>query len=247
MKKLKSSLDDIRKSGLGHSNTILAFKLQDWQIEMLKKVIIIKEIKGRKLNIYETDIFTDLLAVPYFMAFINFEGISENERQTYRQYWEECREPLKDDFIKEFSKDSINSKKKTLKMPLACILNFREPDIEEGDYLYINQDIFSDKEKLRLTILQEIKNIEGKGRAVNTSDRSRRILFMYHQLVYKGWITRDELDKKWVDVDGERQISNRTFSRDVATIKEFDRNVRYNKVSKRYELNVSKYLQNERI
>lgn len=237
------------KSGLGHNSTILAFRLENWQLEMLKEVIKVKDIKGRLFNIYITDVFTDLFAIPYFIAFINFESVAETDKQSFWAYWRECREPLSDDVLTELNTNSKHPVEKYTKMPLTYVLNCDETDILGGNYLFLNRDIFSNKERLRLMIMQEIKNIEGKGRQANdkASEKLRRVLYMYNKLVYEGWINKDKVDK-WLDFKGHKQISQRTFMRDMEIIKDFDRNVEYNTDTKRYEINIETYfLRNKRL
>lgn len=120
------SIVETGKKGLRHDNTILAFRLTDWQLDILNRAIVTREIKGRKLNIYQTDILTDIFAIPYFAAFINFETVGTADRETFRELWEECREPLSEGILQEFSPDSINSKKKIVKMPLTFVFNYKD-------------------------------------------------------------------------------------------------------------------------
>lgn len=62
--------------------------------------------------------------------------------------------------VDEFEDEEIIAMLTNLNIPFTYIFNCKET-IESGNYLFINKDIFKE-ERLRLLVLQEIKNIEGK-------------------------------------------------------------------------------------
>lgn len=219
-----------RANQLGHRNTILAYCLENDKIALLRNIVKGKIVNGRKLKVYATDDFTDLYAIPHFIAFINFAGVSEEDQNNYWSNWWESSEPLPDDFDEE-----IYTESKDLVQSLTYVFNCRPPDIENSR-LFLNTDIFNHHTQLRLTIMQEMKNKQGRGTANENSERIRRVLYMYDMLVYRGWITKQELDHEWVEVRGYDEVTDRTFKRDMRIIKEMNPYVRYNRQNKRYEL-----------
>jgi hypothetical protein len=225
-----NSIED-RANHLGSRNTILAYCLENDQIALLRNIVKGKTVKGYNLIVHDTNVFTDLYAIPHFIAFINFEGVSEEDQENYWSYWRECTEPLPDDLDEE-----IYAELKDLVQPLTYIFNCRAADIKNDSRLFLNTDILNHQSQLRLTILQEMKNKQGRGTANENSERIRRVLYMYHLLVYRGWITKQELDHKWVEVNGYDEVSDRTFKRDMRIIKEMNPYVRYNRQNKRYEV-----------
>ncbi len=220
-----------RANRLGFRNTILAYCLENDQIARLRTIVKGKTVKGYNLIVYATDVFTDLYAIPHFIAFINFKGVSEEDQDNYWSYWKECSQPLPDDLDEETFADL-----KDLVQPLTYIFNCRAADIKNDSRLFLNTDILNHPRQLRLTILQEMKNKQGRGKANENSERIRRVLYIYHLLVNKGWITKQEFDHSWVDVHGYDEVSDRTFKRDIGVIIEMNPHVRYNRQNKRYEL-----------
>jgi hypothetical protein len=199
------------KDGYSRRDTILTFGLENWQLDLLKEVTKIKEIKGRQLKIFTAVDFTDIIAIPYFMAFLNFAQVSESDRQTFFDFW------------------------KDIWMPVTYILNCNNDQKQNTPYLYLENDIFEDKSKLRLVILHEIKELEGKGwMATQNSQRMIRVLSMYKQLKTSGWITRNFC------ID----ISDRTFKRDLEVIRSIGETVGWNNDTKRYELDFDTYTHN---
>lgn len=224
------NLFEDRANQLGHRNTILAYCLEKDQIALLRNIVKGKTVNGRKLIVYATDDFTDLYAIPHFIAFINFEGVPAEDQDNYWSYWKEFNEPLSDDLDEE-----IYAELKDVVQPLTYIFNCRAADMKNDSRLFLNTDILNHQRQLRLTILQEMKNKQGRGTANENSERIRRVLFMYDMLVYSGWITKQELDHEWVEVRGYDEVSDRTFKRDMRIIKDMNPHIRYNRQNKRYE------------
>lgn len=220
-----------RANLLTYRNTILAYCLEDDQLTLLQNIAKGKKVKGYNLIVYDTEVFTDLYAIPHFIAFINFAGVSEADQDDYWSNWWEYTEPSPDDLDEE-----IYAALKDLVQPLTYIFNCRLTNTKNDSRLFLNTDVFNHKRKLQLTILQEMKNIQGLGIANENSERIRRVLYMYHLLVYRGWITKQDFDHRWVEVKGYDEVSDRTFKRDIRIIKEMNTRVRYNRQNKRYEL-----------
>lgn len=214
---------------LSSKNTILAYRLDDCQISLLREVIKQKRINGRELVVYDTDEFTDLYAIPHFMAFVNLAGEVEEDCRDYWAYWEECRESGD---VPEELREELDG----IRMPLTYVFNCSITGISEGNYLFINRDIFADRERLRLMVLQEIKNVEGKGRLIGDGNpRIDRVLYIYKQLVYHGSFSKSGYDKLCTWLFGEPK-SKRMFLRDMQIIQRVDGNVKYNKSTQKYEM-----------
>lgn len=216
---------------LGFSNTILAYRIELDKVALLRDIVKSKKVGKRNLVVHDTDVFTDLYAIPHFIAFINFDGVPEEDQGNFWSFWKECTEPLPDDFEEE-----TYAEFKDLVQPLTYIFNCSASDIKKDSRLFLNTDILNHPRQLRLTILQELKNKQGRGTANENSEKVRRVLYMYHLLVYRGWITKHELDRIWVGVKGYDEVSDRTFKRDIRIIMEMNPHVRYNRQNKRYEL-----------
>ena len=227
-------IEDLRY-GMSRKERILTYGLEKWQLDLLSEVVKVKKIKDRELMIFVSEEFTDIFAIPHFMAFLNFTNVQEDDRQTFLSYWMECTDQ---EISEEFS-HGLDTR-----MPLTYILNHGSNEIIKTPNLFFENRIFEDKSKLRLCVLQEIKNLEGKGRMANEnhSEKLERVLVMYHYLVYHGWLTREKADQLFIDNYRLRDdlMSLRMFQRDMQVIREIDQNVRFDKDSKMYILDLSK-------
>jgi len=218
------------RDGLSSKDTILTYKLEEWQLNLLCESIKAKQINGRTLKIFVTDDFTDIYVIPHFIAFLNFRSVRGEEKQGFFDFWHECLRPPSPEEKLLLGDEKLRM---DLTMPPTYILNCHFPNIDKMPYLYVNSDIFADKNTLRLALLQEIKNLESKGKASQNSIRLRRVLKTYILLIYRGWITKKELDKR------EDPISIRMFQKDMKIIKEIDPNVEYESAKRRYVLRIT--------
>jgi len=219
--------EDILKYGYSYYSTVMAFGLNESQMTMLKECVnnfntYDKVAKMKKeIRIYVTDEVTDIYAIPYFIAFINSEFISEEEMQGLMDFWRESAEPLQAELLNEgyLETDFANS--------INYLFNCGISITSKIQGVNINKDIFSNKERLRLTILSEIKNNEGLGRASESSIRIWRVLLMYKCLLREGSLTKRRIDEIcYPDV-----VSKRMFYKDIRLISDiedgkvvFDRN-----------------------
>lgn len=158
-------------------STILAYDLNEQELITLNKCIenmrVYDKLKGKetKIKLYFTDVVEDIFVIPHFLAFINFAAVDHKDKQMLLQFWKECEEPLPPE-LAEFE-DEL----KDLKNPTTYILNSSEVPDYSIQNIYFKDNIFSDPEKLRLTILSVIKDNEGVGRrACESSIRLRRVL-----------------------------------------------------------------------
>ncbi|MGI6450478.1 MAG: hypothetical protein ACOX3R_09325 [Desulfitobacteriia bacterium] len=207
---------DFFENGYSHSSTILAFGLNDLQMDILDETI--KTLKtfdkvfsnDKKIRIYETDEVTDIYAIPYFMAFINGEYISTKDLEGLIGFWRECAEPLPEDLINNGYQDSSS--------PLVYLYNCQPHINERIPGLHLDKEFFTDREKLRLTILSELKNNEGKGTAGESSIRITRVLRMYKCLLDEGRLTKQMADK----LSYPEVVSQRMFYKDLALINDIE-------------------------
>ena len=92
------------KYGTPRKERILTFGLENWQLDLLSKVVIVEKIKDRELTIFVSEEFADIFAISHFMAFLNFASVQENDRQTFHSYWRECTDPeIPDEFRDDFN------------------------------------------------------------------------------------------------------------------------------------------------
>lgn len=209
-------VDDLTKlsmeDGLSCRNTILAYGLPEWQLAMLAEIS--DRISKGRLKLCVSNCFTDLYAVPHFLAFLNFAGVQPEEQAAYREFLKEAAE------LFELDGERIGG------LPPTYIFNC---DLRQGKIanVMVNSCIFAEPEKLRLTLLQEIKNIEGRGQACENSMRLERVLDIYGQLFYCGAVAKGD-----VLAEGGTYM----FKRDIQSIQAFDSAVRYDAKQKKYVL-----------
>lgn len=201
-----------REDGLSCKDTILAYCLPDWQVKML--IEIGNRVSKGKLKLCVSETFTDLYVIPHFLAFVNFADVDPETQSEYEAFLKECTEPF------EFDGQKISG------VPLTYIFN-SDLQQEKIPKVMVNRQIFSETEKLRLTLLQEIKNVEGKGKACENSMRIERVLDIYERLLCNGAAAKGDV------------LSNRErhmFKRDIQSIQTFDPAVRYDAGQKEYIL-----------
>ena len=216
-------------------STILIFGLSEAETEILKKCLNNIQVhdklvhKKTRIKLFEADVVSDIYAIPHFMAFINSACLDDEELETLLQFYMEWIEPLPPELaqLEGMSEDNI-------KIPTTFILNCGDVPEYSIPGIYFNKDIFNNQEKLRLTILSEVKNIEGKGRkACESSIRLRRVLLMYKCLLQRGVLTKQKADEMFYpDI-----VSKRMFYRDIQIINEIENNkVIYDRNLKGYVL-----------
>lgn len=217
-------------------STILAYDLNEQELITLNKCIenmrVYDKLKGKetKIKLYFTDVVEDIFVIPHFLAFINFAAVDHKDKQMLFRFWKECEEPLPPE-LAEFE-DEL----KDLKNPTIYILNSSEVPEYNIQNIYFKDNIFSDREKLRLAILSVIKDNEGIGRrACENSIRLRRVLLMYKWLLKGEILTKERLDEMlYPDI-----ISKRMFYRDLGIINEIEEGkVVFDKKLKGYVLKI---------
>jgi hypothetical protein len=201
-------------------STVLAYGLSEAQINMLQTIS--KNIKTydqvvrkeKEIRIFATDEVADIYAIPFFMAFINKNDLTEEDLRCLIGYWQECAEPLpvavladgyqetdfRNPIIYLFNCDNI------IGLKLPGLHQFKGEDVFEIDQLYLN-------------ILSEIKNNEGLGRkACESSIRIYRVLQMYKCLIREGKLTKQRLD----ELTYPDAVSKRMFYRDMKIINDIE-------------------------
>lgn len=159
---------------------------------------------------YVTDDVSDIYAVPYFIAFINKNALTEEDLQMLIGFWQECAEPLPAALLEEGYKETDFSD------PVYYLFNCGKTILPKirGIHQFAGEMVF-ERDQLYLNILSEIKNNEGLGRrASESSIRIYRLLLMYKCLLQEGKLTKQRADElTYPDVVGKRM-----FYRDIAII-----------------------------
>lgn len=215
-------------------STILLFGFNNNEKEILEECLKsmsaqdkIKKGK-RKIKIYDTNEITDIYGIPYFIAFINFETISEGDKDSLIEFFNELEEPIPNEFID----DSI--KEDDLKNSVIYAINFKKSNnVRIPVCMKLKDNIFDNKENLRLTVLSEIKDLEGAGVASTNSNRIYRVLLMYKCLVNEGSLTKQRVDELLYPDN----VSTRMFYKDMSIINQIeDGNLVYDRRLKVYKL-----------
>lgn len=226
-------LDFIEDVLMGYSfySTILGFGLDEQQIALLEDCVKNKRTldkvvaREKPIRIYATDEITDIYAVPFFLAFINFEAIQAEDEKDLFDFWHECSEP----YPLEMGETEDNNQEAVI-----YALNSKDKRKSILPNIHSVGNIFSNIEKLKLNILSIIKDNEGVGRkACETSIRIYRVLSMYKCLLSEKILTKAMTD----EICYPDQISQRTFYKDIRIIKEIeDDRLIYDKSLKGYVL-----------
>lgn len=208
--------EDISMSCCSFYSTILAFGLSEQQINMLHDIVknrktydqVIK--REKEIRVYVTDEVSDIYGIPYFMAFININVITEEDLEMLIGFWQECAEPLPAALLEEGYKET------DFNDPVYYLFNCGKTILPKirSVHQFAGEMVF-DRDQLYLNILSEIKNNEGLGRrASESSIRIYRVLLMYKCLLQEGKLTKQRADElTYPDVVGKRM-----FSRDIAII-----------------------------
>lgn len=190
---------------------ILTYHLEEAQTALLQKTL--QSLKSPAVIASAEDIESVFAFTP-FMAFINFTSLGEAEEQAFFAAWQ-----------KQAQKSLLQQLGKR-KMPLTYILNCKTVS-DKVPHLFVNRDIFADQDKLRLTLLQEIKAVEVNKPSEPYSDRLKRILRMYCKLLYEGCLKHDSV------------LSKRRFYQDMSIIKLLIPDVKYDRIQDKY---ITQYL-----
>lgn len=191
---------------------VLGYGLTDWQIRLLNDIT---ENICKDVSVLTTNNLSKIFCTDCIVAFVSFK---ENESKIKIQ-----------SFIKEIKHRADST-------PLIYLENYPLTNLNEKmPNIMINTNILQNKDKLRLILLQEIKNMEGLGRlASENSMRLTRVLKMYQHLIYHGWINKEVTDTICNNILRIETVSRRMFQRDMKVLKEIDSNISYNKEKKYY-------------
>jgi len=197
--------------------------------ECVSNMVTPDKVKRRKvkIQIYDTDEINDIYGIPYFMAFINFNGITEEDKASLLEFFNMCKEPMSSELTDSgFMEDDFEN-------PVIYALNSKiSDDIKLPACIKRNDSIFKNKVNLRLTILSNIKDIEGCGTSCTNAIRIYRVLQMYKCLVNEGSLTKQRVD----ELMGQDNVCERMFYKDMYIIREIeDGNLIYDKKLKEYK------------
>lgn len=207
---------DDMSEGYSFYSTILCFGLNKQQIKILEDCIKNKRTmdkfvhREKSIRILVTDEITDIYAVPFFLAVINFKDIEAEDEKELFEFWKECSEP---DLLEVG--ETVNNDQKFI----IYALNSNQKSKNKLPQIHFPADLFNNIEKMKLDILSIIKDNEGVGRkACETSIRIYRVLSMYKSLLEEKILTKAMMDKLCYP----DQISKRTFYRDIKVINEIE-------------------------
>lgn len=196
--------------------------------ESLKGITTFDSIKKRKceIQILDTERITDIYAIPYFLAFINFKCMPNEDIDGVIEFFSEIESSG------ELGEDSFGPN--PIVYAVNCVRNIDENITPKFKF---NDNIFSDKEKLRLIILSEVKDLEGKGVASVNSNRIYRVLTLYKYLRDEGSISKKVADK----ILYPDEVSLRMFYKDMSVIKFIEEgNLIFDRKMKVYRLQKNK-------
>ncbi len=192
-------------------NIILTYQLEQAQIDLLQNTLQLLKFPSIIASAKDLE---SIFTVSHFIAFFNFDSLDEVKEQAFFNE------------LQKQAQKSLPEQPDKRKIPLTYILNCKTIS-EKRPHIFVNRDIFADKEKLRLTLLQEIKAMESTKPSEPISDRLKRILRMFNNVMYYSCLTHD----------GNR--SKRRFYQDMAIIKILVPDITYDKNQGKY---IAQYL-----
>jgi hypothetical protein len=227
--------DELYINGYSYYSTVLAFGLSEAQINMLQAIVKNRKTydqvvrREKEIRIYDTDEVSDIYGIPYFIAFINKNALTDDELEALIGFWQECAEPLPAALLTEGYQETDFSN------PAIYLFNCCKTIVPKisGIHQFAGEVVF-DRDQLYLNILSEIKNNEGLGRkASESSIRIYRVLKMYKCLLREGKLTKQRADElAYPDI-----VSKRMFYRDIGIINNIeDGKVVFDRVIKAYIL-----------
>lgn len=185
--------------------------------------------KGVKvpINFYAADHFTEIIAIPYAIGFIDFKDMKSTERDLVIEYFRECTAPL----TSEMKEAGYTEEDFSVPMIYARNIEIDSANLPKNMRLF--SEILDNPKRLRLTLLSDFKDNEGLGNSSTNSIRLYRVLQMYKLLKDKGELKKDDIDTLiYPDI-----ISKSMFYRDIAVIKEIEfGNLKFDRVINGYRL-----------
>ena len=171
------------------------------------------------------------MPIPYFIAFINKNALTDDEIEDVIGYWQECAEPL------PAALQAAGYQESDFRNPAVYIFNCGNTVVPKmsGIHQFAGEAVF-DRDQLYLNVLSEIKNIEGLGRkASESSIRIYRVLKMYKCLLREGKLTKQRAD----ELAYPDMVSKRMFYRDMGIINNIeDGKVVFDRSLKAYVLQI---------
>lgn len=189
-----------------NKNIILTYQLEQAQLDVLYHMLKALNFHGTLASIKEPE---RVLAIPHLMAFLNFASLDEAQEQAFLTK------------LQMQAEKRLSEQPGKRKMPLTYILHCKTVTAKIPN-IFVNKDVFGDNEKLRLMLLQNIKEKEGKKEKEPISDRLIRLLQMYNNILYYGSLMPCY------------DISSRRFYQDMAIIKMLVPDIQYDKRQKQY-------------
>lgn len=180
-------------------NIILTYQLEKNQLKALQESLPKRTIP---VTIAEARTIQSIFRVTPFLALLNFANVPEETQQAFLTQCLECRKAKK-------------------KMPSTYIFHC-QVKFEKMAKLFVNRDLFTDRQQLKLILLQECKGLEGKRKERRTSLRVERVLYLYHTLMKD-----DKLPQCGT-------LGKRSFYKDLEIIKLLIPDVTYDKAKKIY-------------
>ena len=184
----------------------MTYQLEQEQLDTLCHILKAMKFQCKLGSIKEPE---SVLRIPHRMAFLNFALLDEAQEQAFLTK------------LQMQAEKRLPERPSKRKMPLTCVLHCKTITAKTPN-IFVNKDIFGDNEMLRLILLQNIKDKEGKKLKEPVSDRLIRLLEMYHNVFY------------YFSLTPRSDISSRRFYQDMAIIKMLVPDVQYDKRQGKY-------------
>jgi hypothetical protein len=214
--------------------TVLHYGLESHEREMLERVMqrLSKENRwGEKstLNLLEARHSTDIVALDFFVGFVDFAQLTESEREIVFGFYA--------DEIQEQDEESLDRQRVPHHQQLIAALNVKNGAVEIcSRTIRALRTWFSSDESLRKFLLDRLhittKN-ERRKASHSRTNRIQRLLTMYQLLLKQGWITVDDFNRKYP----EMKMSQSTYEKDIKELRMMeDYFLEYNIENKRHQL-----------
>lgn len=157
-----------------------------------------------KMQLFTTDIFEDILGIPYVTAFINFKALKIHQTRALYEFFNEMEESKPTDGHEDLHWRNIYG---------LNIIEF--PDLKTPKCIKKLSAIVGNEENLRLILLNEFKDNEGIKQYNPISARVYRTLMIHKSLLEGNIVTLSKVND-WYKID---PIKERQFKNDIQTIR----------------------------
>lgn len=155
-----------------HETLILAYALRPRQTELLKRTLQSLKYTGDSVCIHNLE---NIFNENYAIAFLNFEALSAEAASLFLRQ------------IAEQNQNMCNTSRDLSSRLTTYIFNSTIVGAKQP-YVFVNKDVFSNPEQLRLILLQAIKKGKPSKPTEPYSAKLERLLEMYRDLIFAGCV-----------------------------------------------------------